>query len=61
MVVTSSRVEAVRYKLAFDKYLARLGYTDLHAMVAFSGEVVDAESADFPPHRAQHEPRPQGA
>lgn len=48
MVVTSSRVEAVRYKLAFDKYLARLGYKDLRAMVAFSGEVVDAESADFP-------------
>jgi type I restriction enzyme R subunit len=48
MVVTSSRVEAVRYKLAFDKYLARLGYTDLQAMVAFSGEVIDAESADFP-------------
>jgi len=48
MVVTSSRVEAVRYKLAFDRYLSRLGYTDLHAMVAFSGEVVDTESADFP-------------
>ena len=48
MVVTSSRVEAVRYKLAFDKYLARLGYTDLQAMVAFSGEVIDSESADFP-------------
>ena len=48
MVVTSSRIEAVRYKLAFDKYLDRLGYKDLHAMVAFSGEVEDAESADFP-------------
>lgn len=48
MVVTSSRVEAVRYKLAFDTYVERLGYRDLHAMVAFSGEVVDAESADFP-------------
>ena len=48
MVVTSSRVEAVRYKLAFDKYIARLGYKDLQAMVAFSGEVVDPESADFP-------------
>jgi type I restriction enzyme R subunit len=48
MVVTSSRIEAVRYKLAFDQYLARLGYKDLRAMVAFSGEVIDAESADFP-------------
>lgn len=48
MVVTSSRVEAVRYKLAFDKYVARLGYKDLQAMVAFSGEVLDKESADLP-------------
>ncbi len=48
MVVTSSRIEAVRYKLAFDKYLKRLGYRDLRAMVAFSGEIVDPESADFP-------------
>jgi type I restriction enzyme, R subunit len=48
MVVTSSRIEAVRYKLAFDKYLDRLGYKDLRAMVAFSGEVIDPESADFP-------------
>lgn len=48
MVVTSSRIEAVRYKLGFDKYISRLGYKDLQAMVAFSGEVIDAESADFP-------------
>jgi type I restriction enzyme, R subunit len=48
MVVTSSRIEAVRYKLAFDKYVARLGYKDLQAMVAFSGEVLDKESADLP-------------
>ena len=48
MVVTSSRLEAVRYKLAFDKYIARLGYKDIRAMVAFSGEVLDKESADLP-------------
>lgn len=48
MVVTSSRVEAVRYKLAFDKYVTRSGYKDLTAMVAFSGEVIDPQSADFP-------------
>jgi type I restriction enzyme R subunit len=48
MVVTSSRLEAVRYKLAFDNYITRLGYRDLHAMVAFSGEVMDKESADLP-------------
>lgn len=39
MVVTSSRKEAIRYKLSFDKYLAENGYAKLHAMVAFSGEV----------------------
>ena len=48
MVVTSSRLEAVRYKLAFDKYLARLGYKEIRAIVAFSGEVLDNESADLP-------------
>jgi len=39
MLVTSSRKEAVRYKLGFDKYIASKGYLKLHAMVAFSGEV----------------------
>jgi type I restriction enzyme R subunit len=39
MVVTSSRKEAVRYKLCFDKYIAEKGYQKIHAMVAFSSEV----------------------
>ncbi|HEC73943.1 MAG TPA: type I restriction endonuclease subunit R [Methylophaga aminisulfidivorans] len=39
MVVTSSRKEAVRYKLSFDQYIKQKGYQKLHAMVAFSGEV----------------------
>jgi len=39
MVVTSSRKEAVRYKLGFDKYIQDKGYQKIHAMVAFSGEV----------------------
>ncbi|HGF9378045.1 TPA: type I restriction endonuclease subunit R, partial [Acinetobacter nosocomialis] len=39
MVVTSSRKEAVRYKLAFDKYVTDQGYKSIQAMVAFSGEV----------------------
>ena len=43
MVVTSSRKAAVRYKLAFDKYVAEKGYTDVAALVAFSGEVTDDE------------------
>jgi type I restriction enzyme R subunit len=43
MVVTGSRKEAVRYKLGFDKYIASEGYSDLNAMVAFSGEVEFSE------------------
>ncbi len=39
MVVTSSRKEAVRYKLAFDKYISENKYQKISAMVAFSGEV----------------------
>ncbi len=43
MVVTSSRKEAVRYKLAFDKYLAENSHNKSHSsiavMIAFSGEV----------------------
>lgn len=44
MVVTGSRKEAVRYKLAFDAYVTEMGYTDVRALVAFSGEVDDPES-----------------
>ena len=43
MVVTSSRKEAVRYKLAFDKYITEKGYKKIQAMVAFSGEVEFSE------------------
>jgi len=39
MVVTGSRKEAVRYKLEFDKYIKKQEYSQLAAMVAFSGEV----------------------
>jgi len=43
MVVTSSRLHAVRYKQAFDQYLAEHGYDDVRSLVAFSGTVVDPE------------------
>ena len=39
MVVTGSRKEAVRYKLAFERYITDHGYKGINAMVAFSGEV----------------------
>lgn len=45
MVVTSSRKEAVRYKLAFDKYIIENNYQKISAMVAFSGEVEFTENA----------------
>jgi len=41
MVVTDGRLHAVRYKLAFDKYIAEKGYTDVKTLVAFSGIVED--------------------
>jgi type I restriction enzyme R subunit len=41
MVVTSSRLHAVRTKLAIDAYVAERGDPDLHALVAFSGKVID--------------------
>ena len=44
MVVTDSRKAAVRYKLAMDKYIAKMGYTDYTSLVAFSGDVEDLES-----------------
>lgn len=39
MVVTSSRAEAVKYRQAFEAYVERKGYKDVHALVAFSGKV----------------------
>ena len=46
MVVTSSRLEAVRYKRAFEKYVANKDYDNVNAMVAFSGEVNDPDFLD---------------
>lgn len=44
MVVSDSRVAAVRYKKAFDDYIKKMKYTDCKALVAYSGEVTDEES-----------------
>jgi type I restriction enzyme R subunit len=41
MVVTGSRIEAVRYKLAFDRYIQERGYKGIKSLVAFSGTVED--------------------
>jgi type I restriction enzyme, R subunit len=42
MVVTGSRLEAVRYKQSFDRYIQEKGYA-IKTLVAFSGTVLDGE------------------
>ena len=44
MVVTASRIQAVRYKLAFERYIQEQGYTDIRSLVAFSGTVKDPDT-----------------
>jgi type I restriction enzyme R subunit len=46
MVVTGSRLEAVRYKQSFDRYIKEKGY-QIKSLVAFSGTVVDDKIADL--------------
>jgi len=41
MLVTGSRLHAVRYYFEFQKYIKKMGYTDLGVLVAFSGTVKD--------------------
>ena len=43
MVVTSSRLSAVKFKKAFDRYIQTKGYTGIRALVAFSGTVEDPD------------------
>lgn len=43
MVVTGSRLSAVRYKQAFDRYIRDNGYQGIRALVAFSGTVEDPD------------------
>jgi len=47
MVVVGSRVEAVRWQLAIEKYIKANNYR-IGTLVAFSGEVRDKESSDDP-------------
>lgn len=46
MVVTGSREHAVRYKLAFDEYIAEKGYQGIKSLVAFSGKVILPEQSE---------------
>ncbi|MEB1203079.1 type I restriction endonuclease [Xanthomonas campestris pv. campestris] len=43
MVVTGSRLAAVKYKLAFDRYIKDNRYDGIRSLVAFSGTVEDPE------------------
>jgi type I restriction enzyme R subunit len=43
MVVTRSRLHAVRYKQAIDAYIAEKNYKDVRTLVAFSGTVFDPD------------------
>jgi type I restriction enzyme R subunit len=40
MLVTSSRLHAVRYKEEFDRYISEKGYNDIKTLIAFSGKVI---------------------
>ena len=46
MVVTSSRLHAVRYMQAFQRYIAERGYDDVCPLVAFSGTVEDPDTGE---------------
>lgn len=43
MVVTGSRAEAVKYFRAFNEYVERKGYVDVHPLVAFSGKITEKQ------------------
>ena len=43
MVVTASRLHAVRYYHEFKRYIEKMGYDDVDILVAFSGVVKDGE------------------
>ena len=62
MVVTGSRLEAVRWQFAIDKYIKERGYK-LRTLVAFSGEVRGRRQRPGTVHREQQgtEPRPEWA
>ena len=46
MVVTSSRAAAVKYKIAFDRYVAQKGYIGIRSLVAFSGQILGKDIND---------------
>jgi type I restriction enzyme R subunit len=55
MVITASRLEAVRFKQSFDRYIREKGYP-IKTLVAFSGTVTD----DVVPNKSYTEPEMNG-
>ena len=47
MVITASREAAVKYRQAFEDYVTRKGYDNIHALVAFSGKVKTKDGQEF--------------
>lgn len=48
MVITASRQSAVKYRQAFEDYVTKKGYKDIHALVAFSGKVkLDGDETEY--------------
>ncbi len=60
MVVTGSRIEAVRFKTEMDAYIKRRGY-NLRTLVAFSGTVIDDETPGGPFTEASMNPSSIGS
>ena len=54
MIVTGSRAAAVKYHLALGRYCAIHGYDNVHAMVAFSGEVPNKKDVDDDAYAEAH-------
>jgi len=51
MVVTRSRLHAIKYLQAIQEYIEQQGYTDCHALVAFSGTLYDPAVGPEVPYR----------
>jgi type I restriction enzyme R subunit len=50
MVVTSSRLHAVRYKQNIDRYLKEKEYADIRTLIAFSGKIDDGTGKPLTEH-----------
>lgn len=47
MVITASREGAVKYRQAFEDYVTKKGYDNIHALVAFSGKVTTKDGKEY--------------